>query len=82
MYRSASVASPEVVMRCGAKVLAQLQDSYIVDEVTMEEFEDPQIVEHVAMVTIGNVEYNKATKDHVREYQVFDLLIRWKHFSC
>ena len=52
-------------MRCGAKVVALLQDRYIVDEVTVAEFEDPQVVEHVAMVTIGNVEYSK-TKDHVR----------------
>ena len=57
-------------MRCGVKVLAQLQDRYIVDEVTVAEFEDPQIVEHVAMVTIGNVEYNKITKDHVRKLNV------------
>lgn len=59
-----SVANPEVVVRCGVKVLAKLQDRYIMDEVTVTEFEDPQIVEHVAMVTICNVEYNKS-KDHV-----------------
>jgi len=47
--------------------LAQLKDRYIIDEVMLTEFEDPKIAEHVAMVTIGNVEYNKA-KDHVRNY--------------
>lgn len=61
---SKSVASPEVVVRCGAKVVAQLQDRYIMDEVTVTEFEDPQIIEHVAMVTVCNIEYNKV-KDHV-----------------
>ena len=52
-------------MRSCGKLVAQLKDRYIIDEVMVTEFEDPKIVEHVAMVTIGNVEYNKA-KDHVR----------------
>ena len=64
-------------MRCGAKVVAQLKDRYIIDEVTVTEFEDPQIVEHVAMVTIGNVEYSK-TKDHVRNTSTRDSHMQWK----
>lgn len=51
-------------MRCGAKVIAQLKDHYIMDEMTITEFDDTQILEHVAMVTISNVEHSK-TKDHV-----------------
>ena len=57
-------------MRSCGKLVAQLKDRYIVDEVMVTEFEDPKIVEHVAMVTIGNVEYNKA-KDHVRNNYSF-----------
>ena len=60
-----SVANPKVVARCGAKVISLLEDRYIMDEVTITEFKDPQIVEHVAMVTLSNVECNK-TKNHVR----------------
>jgi len=59
-----SVANLEMVIRCGAKVVEQLKDNYIMDEVTITEFEDPKVAENVAMVTICNVEYNVA-KDHV-----------------
>ena len=41
-------------------MVAQLQGRYIMDEVTMTEFEDPLIQEHVSMVTVSYVESKSA----------------------
>jgi len=68
-FSSFSVANTESVARFGAKVVAQLQGRYIMDEVTMTEFEDPQIQEHVSMVTVSYVE-SKSAVDHVSCFYV------------
>jgi len=60
-----SVANTESMQRFGAKVVSQLQGRYVMDEVTMTEFEDPQLQEHVSMVTVSYVEA-KSAADHVR----------------
>lgn len=65
-----SAASPDMVVRRASEVVAQLQGHFIMDEVTITEFEDPQIVEHVAMVTICNVECSKR-KDHVSNMSIW-----------
>ena len=70
LYLLGSVASPETVVSCASGVVAQLQGHFIIDEVTITEFEDPQIVEHVAMVTLSNVEFNKK-KDHVSNLTIY-----------
>ena len=64
LYLIDSVASPEMVVRRASEVVTQLQGHFIMDEVTITEFEDPHVVEDVAMVTLCNVECNKR-KDHV-----------------